>query len=169
MAQPKTHRAIPCRTVLLLLCLLGIPCTPFAQTKHSSWENLGALQPGQRIEIVDMAAEKDSATFVNVSDTAISFRDAGGDKTLSKQDVRRVKLKENRSRWHNTLMGAGVGAGVGAGATAAAWENHGFLGTKATGAAVGAVIGGVSGAIVGALLPSHRVIYRAISPQDASH
>jgi hypothetical protein len=70
---------------------------------------------------------------------------------------------ESSHRLRNGLIGAGIGAGAGAGITGAAWEQHGFLGSKGTGAAVGTIIGGVSGAIVGVLSPSHKMVYR-VSP-----
>jgi hypothetical protein len=81
--------------------------------------------------------------------------------TLSKQDIRVVKRSGGEHRVRNTLIGAGIGGGAGAGITGAAWESHGFLGSKGTGAAVGGVIGAVAGAVVGALMPSHATVYIA--------
>jgi hypothetical protein len=151
------------RMVLFLICLVGIPCASLAQTNQTSWAHLSRLQTGRKIEIVDMASKKHLGTFVNVSDSSISYRDRAGEQSILKQNVRSVKLAENKKRLRNALIGAGVGAVAGAGITAASWENNGFLGSKGTGAAVGAVLGGVSGAIVGALLPDHKTVYRAVS------
>lgn len=150
------------RNHLFLLCVLGLlPCVSLAQTNHASWELINGLQPGQKIQLVDTASKKHSGIFLRVSDTAISFTDSRGEQSIQKQDVRSVKLTQNKHRLRNTLIGAGIGAGAGAGITAATWENHGFLGGKGVGAAVGAVIGGVAGATVGVLLPSHSTIYDA--------
>ena len=142
-----------------LICILGITCASWAQTDQASWTNLSALQAGQKIQIVDANSKKHSGIFVNVSDTAISYQETTGEKTIQKQDVRSIKLMENKHRLRNTLIVGVVGAGVGAGITAASWENRGFLGSKGVGAEVGAVIGFVGGAVVGALLPSHKMIY----------
>lgn len=130
-----------------------------AQTP-ASWGNLSALRAGQNIQIVEVTSKKHLGSFVNVSDTAISFRESSGDQTLQKQDVRSVRLRKGR-RLRHTLIGAAIGAGAGAGIVAGAWESNGFLGGKGAGAAVGAAIGFVAGAAVGALLPSHETIYSA--------
>jgi hypothetical protein len=149
------------RKFWILVCVLGIPCVALGQSNPASWENLNLLQAGQRVQVVETNAKKDSGTFVSVSDTAISLEGEGGEQTIRKQDVRNVKLMENKHRMRNTLIGAAVGAGAGAGITAGTWENHGVLGDKGTGATVGAVIGAAAGAIVGAVWPSHKTIYRA--------
>ena len=156
------------RRVLLLICVLGVPCASWAQTNPASWENLSALQPGEKIQVVGMNSKKVSGTFVSVSDAAISLQEEAGPQSIQRQDVRSVKLMENGHRVRNALIGAGVGAGVGAGIGAAAYSkcspSQSFciqpVGRGVT-AGIGAVIGGASGAIVGALLPSHKTIYRA--------
>jgi len=106
-------------------------------------------------------SKKESGTFLSVSDKDISLQGKSGTQTIHRQDVRSVKLMENKHRLRNTLIGAAVGAGVGAGISAAAWEPHGYAGGRGTGAAVGAVIGAAGGAVVGALWPAHETIYRA--------
>ena len=147
------------RKCLFLLCVLGLPCVSWTQTNLASWANLGALQVGHKIQIVDMNSKKHSGTFVSVSDTAISYQEAAGEQTIQKQDVRSVRLMENKHRLRNTIIAGAVGAGAGAGIGAASWENHGFLGSKGVGAEVGAAIGFAGGAVVGVLLPSHKMIY----------
>src|SRR5271155_5409208 len=99
---------------LFLMCVLAMPCVSWAQNSRSSWANLSALQAGQGIQIVEMNSKKHSGTFVNVSDTAISYRDAGGEQTVQKLDIRIVKLSKNTPRLRNPLIGGAVGAGVGA-------------------------------------------------------
>jgi len=149
------------RKILFLICVFGISCASLAQTNQASWAKLSALQSGQNIQVVDITSKKHSGVFTSVSDTSISYRENATEQTTERRDVRSVKLMEHSHRLRNTLIGAGIGAGAGAGITAAAWENHGFLGSKGVGAAVGAVIGGISGAIIGTLLPSHSTIYSA--------
>jgi hypothetical protein len=152
------------RIILFLICFVGVPCGSLAQTNQTSWANLSRLKTGEKIEIVEMTSKKHLGTFVDVSESAILYRDRVGEQSILKQNVRSVKLAESKKRLRSALIGAGVGAGAGAGITAAAWENNGFLGSKGTGAAVGAVLGGVSGAIVGSMLPDHKTVYRAVSP-----
>jgi hypothetical protein len=143
------------RKFLILVCVLGMPCVASAQ-----WENLSTLQAGRKIQVVENS-KKVSGTFLSVSDKEISLQGKSGAQNIQRQDVRSVRLMENKHRLRNTLIGATVGAGAGAGISAAAWEPHGYVGGRGTGAAVGAVIGAVGGAVVGTLWPSHETIYKA--------
>lgn len=149
------------RRLWILLCLLALPCVVCAQSNQTTWENLSGLQAGQKIQVAEMKSKPVSGTFVSVSSTAISLQEQGGEQTIQRQDIRSVKLMENKHRLRNVLIVGAVGAGAGAGIGAGAWENRGFTGGKGTGAGVGAVIGFVGGAIVGALWPSHKTVYRA--------
>lgn len=149
------------RKLMLLVFVLGIPCSSWAQGGQASWESLNALHAGDKIQVAEMNSKVVSGTFVSYSDTAISLQERSGQQTIQKQDVGSVKLTKNKQRLRNTLIGAGVGAGAGAGTGAGTWENRGFLGGKGVGAAVGAVIGAIAGAVVGALVPSHHTVYRA--------
>ncbi len=152
------------RKFALLMCALGITFTAAAQTNQGSWANLSKLTPGQKIQIVESTNAKHSGTFVSVSDSAIDFTDAAGSESVPRQSVRSVKLLKNHHRMRHALIGAGVGAGAGGGITAAAWESHGFLGGKGTGAAVGAVIGGLGGLGIGALMPAHDTTLYRVNP-----
>jgi hypothetical protein len=150
------------RKSLLPICVLGLSCVSWAQTNRASWANLSGLQAGQKIQIVEMNSKKHSGTFVNVSDTAISYKETAGEQAIQRQDVRSVKLMENKHRLRNTLIGGVVGAGAGAGIGAASHGNDGFFG-KGTYAAVGAGIGFVGGVVVGVLWPGHLMIYNVNS------
>jgi hypothetical protein len=154
------------RKIVLLICILGIPCASWAQERGASWANLNALRAGQAIQIVELNEKKDSGTFVNVSDTAITYRDEAGEQIIQKQDVRSVKRLSRRAR--HTLIGAAVGFGAGAGVGAGTpqlwnWSNHPTFGDR-VGSIVGiGVTGSVMGAIVGVLLPTRRTVYHVNS------
>jgi hypothetical protein len=82
-----------------------------------------------------------------------------------RQDVRSVKLLENKHRLRNTLVvgaaGAGVGAAIGA-ATYKGCSSQSFcldIGGRGLPTGIGAVIGGVGGVVVGVLLPSRETVY----------
>jgi hypothetical protein len=148
---------------LCLLLVLGFSTTAFAQKDRTSWANLNALQPGQKIQVSSL--KKQVGTFVNFSDAAISFRDQSGEQSIPKPDVRTVRLMDHKHRLRNTLIVMGVGAGAGAAIGAALHKgcsNQSFcldVGGAALPAGVGAVLGGVGGAAVGFFLPSHSTIY----------
>jgi hypothetical protein len=114
-----------------------------------------------------MTSTKPSGIFEAVSETAINYRDSAGEQTIQKQDVRSVRLMENKHRLRNALIGAAVGAGAGAGIGAAVTDRSGGFLTdvsRAKGAGVGAVLGLIGGGTLGALLPSHSTIYHVSSP-----
>jgi hypothetical protein len=167
------------RSLVFLLCVLGLPCASPAQTNQASWETLNHLKPGQSIQVVDTSSKKHSGTLLNVSDSAISLRVASGEQSLQKQDVRSVKLLNNSHRGRNALIGAAIGGGAGAGAGAAvgaathqgcsstttsfcldivsAGESAGIL------AAIGGLSGAIVGGIIGAFIPSHDTAYTTAS------
>jgi hypothetical protein len=156
--------------ILFLISVVGIACASWAQTDQVSWANLSALRTGQKIQIVDINSKKHSGTLVNVSDTAISYRDTTGDQAIQKPEVRSVKLMANKHRLRNAGIGGSVGAGAGAGIGAATFHPCSpsqFLCIQPAGrgayAGIGAAVGFAGGALVGALLPSHKMIYRAAS------
>jgi hypothetical protein len=151
------------RKTLFLVCVLAVPCASWGQGDQTSWTNLSTLRPGQKIQVVETNSKKHSGTFVSFSEAAIVYEDTAGGQTIPRQDVRRVKLMENKHRLRNALIGGAVGAGVGAGIGAAKSECSGpdcinVIG-RGTVAAIGATVGAAVGAVVGAFLPSHHTIY----------
>ncbi len=153
------------RKGLVLLCLMGIPCASVAQSGPSAWSNLNGLRSGQKIQIVETNSIKHTGAFESVSSSAISIRDATGEASIQRQNVRIVKLMENHHRLRNTLILTGTGAGAGAIAGFALGEaqnkgsNEFKIITTGEIAAAGTLGGAFVGAIVGALLPSHDTIY----------
>jgi len=150
------------RTTLFLTLVLGVCCASLAQSNRVPWANLSGLKPGQKIQVVETNSKKYSGAFESVSDSAISLRDAKGEASVQKQDVRSVKLLRNR-RLRNTLIGLGVGAGGGAAIGAAIGPSNGWIIGKGYAAAIVGLFGAVCGAAVGALLPTHDAIYSAPS------
>ncbi|HEY6846244.1 MAG TPA: hypothetical protein VI320_08525, partial [Terracidiphilus sp.] len=107
-------------------------------------------------------SKKDSGTFLSVSDKEISLQGKSGAQTIQRQNVRSVKLMENRHRLRNTLIGSAIGAAAGAGIGAAAYQPCSPTSTfcvapggRGVPTAIGAVISAAGGAAVGALRPSH--------------
>jgi hypothetical protein len=163
------------RKMLLLIYVLGLPCASLSQLNQLSWANLSGLRAGQNIQVVDTASKKHSGTFESVSNTAISLRLAAGEQSIQKQDVRSVKIVDNKHRGHNSLVGLAVGGGAGAGvgaiigaATYKGCASQSFcldFLSRGDQAGIGAVIGfaggAITGAIVGGLLPAHSTLYSA--------
>jgi hypothetical protein len=165
------------RKMLFLMCVLGLPCALSAQPSQVPWANLSTLRAGQSIQVVDINAKKHSGIFVSVSDTAISYRETSSEHSIQKQDVRSVKIVDNKHRGHNVLVGLAVGGGAGAGvgaiigvATYKGCPSQGFcldIVSRGDQAAIAAVIGfaggAITGAVVGALSPAHSTLYSVSS------
>jgi hypothetical protein len=80
------------RSLVIAVLVLGIPSLSLAQADKSSWTNLSALQPGQKIQVVERNSKKDSGTFSMVTGTAITLHEKSGEQTIQRQDVRIVRL-----------------------------------------------------------------------------
>jgi hypothetical protein len=143
------------RRLLAFICILGISGSSFAQTNKASWTNLNGLKPGQEIQLVEMNSQKDSGVFVSMSDSAITYSNTVGTRTVLRSNVRTIKLMKPNHRGRNMLIGAGVSAGAGAGIGAAAWDTSGILGDRRIGALGGGLIGVLCGTIIGFVAPTH--------------
>ena len=160
------------RKIAITLCLLTFACSASAQAVkssqpgRSSWDNLSALQRGQKIQVVETNSRKDSGKFSSVTDSTITLQKKSGEQTIERQDVRIVRLMKNNHRLRNTFIGAGIGAGVGAGIGAATGgpcmmpSSCFFYLTRGQQAAIFAAPALVLGAVAGALWPTSEMIYR---------
>jgi hypothetical protein len=164
------------RSMVIAVCVLGIPWVTLAQATKSSWTNLNSLQPGQKVQVVEWHDKKNVGTFLSATDAAITIHKKSGERTIQRQEGRMVRLMKNEHRLRNTLIGAGAGAGVGAGIGAAAYRQKcgqgntlaGGIGvicgqpffSKGFDAAFGAAVGFLGGAGISALWPTHEIIYR---------
>ena len=143
--------------MLLLLCVVPLGLRA-RDAGHDSWENLKQLQPGQRIEVVDMKLKSVKGTFVSFSAEAISLRVMSDEVSVKRPDVMRVSLRENSKRTRNLLIGLGIGAAGGLAAGVGLMERE----TGYAGAVAGTtVLFAAVGAGVGAAFPGSRTIYRA--------
>ena len=147
------------RTMLRVLGILAFICASAGLEAQSSWTSLNGLSSGQKIQVIETNSKKHSGTFVSVSDSAITFREGDGERSVQRPDVRKVKL-QNQRRLRNALVGMGVGAGAGAVFGAAVAGNGGFV-SRPAGAAVFGLIGAVFGAPVGLVVSTHNTVYSA--------
>jgi hypothetical protein len=149
------------RNLLLLTCVLGIVCcASTAQTNQPALAKLGALKPGEKIQIVETNSKKHTGAFESVSESAIAIRETAGEGSVPLQDVRSVKLITKR-RLRNTLIGLGVGGGAGAAIGAGIGPSNGFIIGKGYSALFVGALGAIGGTVVGVLLPTHETVYTA--------
>lgn len=169
--EPRTKKAAACmRNLFFPICALAISSAAVGQRDLTSWQNLGTLQRGEKIQIRESNSKKVSGSFLSVSATAILVQKGDGSESIAKENVRSVKRMQNKHRLRNTVIVAAAGAGVGAGIGAATFHpcphSQTFclqIGGRSLPAGIGAVAGLLGGAAIGALIPEHDTIY-SLSP-----
>ena len=137
------------------LCLLALA----ASTLFAGWEELKGLPPGDKTEVALKKADAVKGTFVSATDTAIIVRDGTGERSIPRDEIRRIKVADPSRRLRNGLIGTAIGAGAG---LAIGWAvcphcaNEGN-GVKFVGPGVG--IGAGLGAAAGFLPAPWRTVY----------
>ena len=117
------------------------------------------------IEVVDRnSSTKHRGSFVGFDDASISLRDASGEQTLRKQDVRSVKVRggllSHAGLW--IIGGAAVGTAAGLLAANAASKSDSGVSWGAGiigGAAIGAILGIFADAGISKARRSYRLVY----------
>jgi hypothetical protein len=142
------------------LCLLLAVHALAADT--ASWQNLGAIRTGQKVE-VRTAADRFTGEFVRFDAQAITLRDKKGERSLAQSDVNQVAIaKSSRGIWIGVVAGAAGGllAGSLLGERLANESGGDFRNLKpaVTGACAGA--GALIGAAIGASVRRAKLIYR---------
>jgi hypothetical protein len=143
-----------------VLCVLLVGHAMAADT--SSWQNLGAIAAGQKID-VHTARDRYTGEFVRFDAQALTMRDKKGERSLAQSEVYRVSIaKRSRGVWIGVVAGAAGGLVVGAllGERLANESGGDFANLKpAITGAVGGV-GALIGAAVGASVRRGTVIYK---------
>ena len=108
------------RLPLAFLALFLATAPSLAQEPKSSWENLNQLQPGHKIQVVDMRLKSWKGQLVAVSEESIKVRAGEKEITVDRSEVLRVADRGCSKRPRNALIGLGIGSAVGAAAVAGA-------------------------------------------------
>ncbi len=153
------------KTRIVSIALSIILAAPAFAADLSQWNNLRALQRGDRIRIVQTNQTALEGRFDSVNDAAITIETSGPTR-IAKSDVMRVLRRKGMSRKKRTLIGAAVGIGGGAIAAAAlgaSSNNEGWFAGPAGGIMTVITVGG--GALVGTTIGAfsgggYKTVYR---------
>ena len=145
------------RAALLLLFLF--PALTPAKEPQGSWDNLGQLQPRQKIEVVDSTMKSLHGSFVSVSDEGISLRVGKTQETVARANVVRVSVRATSHRTRNMLLGAGIGGGLALIPSAVLLVQQSNEGNNC-GACVAAIVAGFGGGAALGAIPGSRTVYR---------
>lgn len=149
--------------ILRSVIVLGlVPHAVLAQSAQESWNNLGQLRAGQKIQVTDMKLKSVEGKFAAFSEDSISLIAKRDRVSIPRANVFSVKNLERSHRRRNALLGLAIGAagGVAAGAIkGATYHEEGETGVFVL---LLAPIGAGIGAGVGAALPAGQAtVYRA--------
>jgi len=143
--------------------MLGLVLAWYAAAADtSSWQNLAALKPGQKIDVRTRTGNF-NGEFLHFDPQGITIRDKNGERALAQADVDRVSLaKRSRGIWIGLIAGAGGGVVVGSAlGTRLANESAGDF-NNLKGAVTGgcAAAGALIGTAIGASVRRGTVVYR---------
>lgn len=118
------------------------------QSVFGAWQDVMAIQPGEKLEIKLKNGKGLKGTVDSVTDTGISASRDGKIVRAERSDIKQVyRVTQKRSN-RPVILGAVIGAVVGIGGTAAVAATNDTDGVRA-GAAVLPVVGALTGALVG--------------------
>lgn len=127
-----------------------------------SWQNLAALKPAQKIDVV-IKTDVVTGEFVRFDDQGITVREKKGERTVAQANVRRVSLaKRSRAVWIGVAAGGAGGgaAGVALGSRLANESGGDFSNLKTAITVACAGIGALIGAVIGSVARRTQTIYR---------
>ena len=162
MAMKKI--AGPLVGMVFLLCSAGAWTIPSRAQSVGSWESLAGLRAGQKLQVLDSAAQRRAVSFISITGDALRVSYRGRELDLQRDEIREIRRVDSRMRRRITYglaFGLLSGLVVGICADAGIGSNEGGFAVYYTGigAGTGAAIGAGVGAGLG-LIPRHKVLYR---------
>src|SRR5689334_902793 len=113
----------------------------------ADWDAVQRLPVAQRIEVTERSGgSRLRATLVSASPDSVVVREASGERSIPRADIRQLRVFDPGRRVHRgllwTLIGAGAGAGVSlAGCISCSGEGRNTAKYVPLGAGVGAAVG----------------------------
>lgn len=128
----------------------------------ADWDAVQRIPALQKIEVTERSGGgRLRATLVSASPDTIVVREASGERSIPRADIRELRVFDSKRRTHRGLLWTLVGASAGTGASLAACvscpnEGHDMAKYVPLGAAVGAAIGAV-----GFFSSPYRTVYKS--------
>lgn len=148
------------RIGVIVTLLLAIILVPVLQAGKSEWQNLGRIQPEDRVQVVDQQMKSYTGKFVRFSEAGLTLVELGKEVTIPKDGVYRVTVV-SRGRGRHVLRGLLIGTAVGVGIGAIAGAPKSAADSRAGLVAGGALAGAGIGSLVGVAKSPHIPIYQA--------
>lgn len=154
-AVPKTKAGVVEGTILFTVLVATSPCAVLAQ--QPSWAAVEQAK-GQTITVVRNDSHSQTGSLERTSGDSLTITARSGNSVIAREDIRRVYVRESRSRKRGALWGLALGGG--GGAIFGAATNHSCTSSsfcidvvsRGESTAIGALGGAVAGGLVGALV-----------------
>jgi hypothetical protein len=128
----------------------------------ADWDVVQRIPAAQKIEVIERSGGRHArATLVSASLDTIVIREASGERSITRADIRELRVFDSGRRVHRGLLWTLVGAGAGAGASLAACSSCSGEGRETT---TYVPLGVASGAAIGALgfrSSPYRTVYKS--------
>lgn len=138
-----------------ILCLFLVTLSGL----YAGWDEVRGVGKGERVEVVVRKAPDVRGTFVSASETGMVVRDKSGERTVARDTIRKVRVRDSSRRGRNGVIGAGIGLAVGIGIGFAVCPGCAGEGAGGKYVGPGAVVGAGLGAAAGLLPTPYRTIY----------
>lgn len=128
----------------------------------ADWDAVQRIPTAQKIEVTERSGGgRLRATLVSASPDTVVVREASGERSIPRADIRELRVFDSGRRAHRGFLWTLVGAGAGAGASLAACiqcpgEGRDMTTWVPLGVAVGAAIGAL-----GFLSSPYRTVYKS--------
>lgn len=128
----------------------------------ADWDAVQRIPTAQKIEVTERSGGgRLRATLVSASPDTVVVREASGERSIPRADIRELRVFDSGRRAHRGFLWTLVGAGAGAGASLAACiqcpgEGRDMTTWVPLGVAVGAAIGAL-----GFSSPPYRTVYKS--------
>jgi len=139
----------------LLLLLLSASAAFGAQ-----WNAVQRIPADRKIEITTRDGARTRAYFVSAAGDVLAFRERSGERSLTRAEIRQVRIFDPGRRVRKGLLWTAVGAAAGAGAGVAACPGCPNEGHSSPYIGPGAAIGAGIGAL-GFLSSPYRTVYKS--------
>src|SRR6266566_9987069 len=128
----------------------------------ADWEAVRRIPAAQRIEVTERSAGgRLRATLVSASPDTVVVREASGERSIPRADIRELRVFDSGRRVHRGFLWTLVGAGAGVGASLAACISCAGEGRDTAKYVPLSVGGGAAVGALGFLSSPYRTVYKS--------
>lgn len=128
----------------------------------ADWDAVQRIPAAQKIEVTERSGGgRLRATLVSTSPDTIVVREASGERSIPRTDIRELRVFDPGRRVHRGLLWTLIGAGAGAGASLAACISCAGEGRNTATYVPLGVAGGAAIGALGFLSSPYRIVYKS--------